>query len=187
MEIRYNLWSEMSEPEVIALPSGMVCIYSSPRPTEDRPNEDGVMLVTTRDGRTVLAVADGAGGHRESQRTASLALRALGRELERADGEGDRLRDAILDGIEAGNRVLLRRGSGAPTTIAVAQIASDGLFDNLQLDEIVDTVRIRPPRQAMSTLVEACRQRMRAPQGGLAGNPDDLTVVLYRGVRSTLS
>ena len=115
MEARYYLWSNMGAPETVTLGSGTVCVYSVPRPGEERRNEDGALLVTTSDGRTVLTVADGAGGHRGSGKAASLALRALGRELERAGDEGDRLRDAILDGIEAANRVLCRRGTGAVT------------------------------------------------------------------------
>jgi serine/threonine protein phosphatase PrpC len=60
-------------------------------------------------------------------------------------------------------------------------LASDGLFDNLFIDEIVDSIRVGPLNLAADRLVERVRVRM-------AGNgatdqpckPDDLTIVLYR-------
>lgn len=59
-------------------------------------------------------------------------------------------------------------------------LASDGLFDNLFIDEIVDTIRKGPLAAAADRLVERARLRM---QGGAAEQPckpDDLTVVLFR-------
>jgi PPM family protein phosphatase len=60
-------------------------------------------------------------------------------------------------------------------------LASDGLFDNLFIDEIVDIIRSGPLAAAADALVERAAARMR---GGLAGDqpckPDDLTVVLFR-------
>jgi serine/threonine protein phosphatase PrpC len=59
-------------------------------------------------------------------------------------------------------------------------LASDGLFDNLFIDEIVDTIRKGPLTAAADRLVERARLRM---QGGAAQQPckpDDLTVVLFR-------
>jgi len=66
-------------------------------------------------------------------------------------------------------------------------LASDGLFDNLFIDEIVDSIRVGPLAAAANRLVERVAKRM-------SGNgsrdqpckPDDLTVVLFRprlGVR----
>jgi serine/threonine protein phosphatase PrpC len=60
-------------------------------------------------------------------------------------------------------------------------LASDGLFDNLFIDEIVDTIRVGPLASAADKLVERARARM---QGDGAADspckPDDLTIVLYR-------
>jgi serine/threonine protein phosphatase PrpC len=60
-------------------------------------------------------------------------------------------------------------------------LASDGLFDNLFIDEIVDSIRIGPLKDAADRLVERVRSRM---QGEGASSqpckPDDLTVVLFR-------
>jgi PPM family protein phosphatase len=60
-------------------------------------------------------------------------------------------------------------------------LASDGLFDNLFIAEIVDTIRSGPLTDAADRLVARVRARM---QGDGAAHepckPDDLTVVLFR-------
>jgi serine/threonine protein phosphatase PrpC len=60
-------------------------------------------------------------------------------------------------------------------------LASDGLFDNLYTDEIVDTIRSGPLTAAADRLVERVQARMR--KKGVADQPckpDDLTVILFR-------
>jgi PPM family protein phosphatase len=60
-------------------------------------------------------------------------------------------------------------------------LASDGLFDNLFIDEIVDTIRKGPLPGAADALVERARERMRSEGAGdQPCKPDDLTVVLFR-------
>jgi len=59
-------------------------------------------------------------------------------------------------------------------------LASDGLFDNLLPDEIINAVRSGPLEEAVGGLIETAQQRM-ATQGGPAPcKPDDLTVIAYR-------
>ena len=41
-------------------------------------------------------------------------------------------------------------------------LASDGLFDNLFIDEIVDSIRVGPLAEAADRLVERVRKRMAA-------------------------
>jgi serine/threonine protein phosphatase PrpC len=60
-------------------------------------------------------------------------------------------------------------------TFDTVVIASDGLADNLMVEEIIETVRKGPLQRAAVHLMSACLQVM---QGG--GHPDDLTVALYR-------
>ena len=59
-------------------------------------------------------------------------------------------------------------------------VASDGLFDNLHLEEIVELVRKGPLQEAAQRLAAAGRKRMEQPQAGHPSQPDDLTLVLYR-------
>jgi serine/threonine protein phosphatase PrpC len=60
-------------------------------------------------------------------------------------------------------------------------LASDGLFDNLFINEIVDTIRSGPLAASADRLVEHARARMRG--NGSADHPckpDDLTIILFR-------
>jgi PPM family protein phosphatase len=60
-------------------------------------------------------------------------------------------------------------------------LASDGLFDNLYIDEIVDSICSGPLAAAANRLVERTRARMSgAGRADQPCKPDDLTVVLFR-------
>ncbi len=59
-------------------------------------------------------------------------------------------------------------------------LASDGLFDNLHTDEIVEQVRKGPLLRALRSLVGACDERMCHPTEGVPSKPDDLTCVVFR-------
>jgi serine/threonine protein phosphatase PrpC len=72
---------------------------------------------------------------------------------------------------------------GSPLKIArrdTALLATDGLFDNLSLDEIVEIIRIGPLHRSAERLVELALARMAEEGGASPCKPDDLTVVLYR-------
>jgi PPM family protein phosphatase len=72
---------------------------------------------------------------------------------------------------------------GPPTEMAARDtllIASDGLFDNLLFDEIVETIRSGPIESAVNDLVELARKRMASENGSAPSKPDDLTVIAYR-------
>jgi serine/threonine protein phosphatase PrpC len=59
-------------------------------------------------------------------------------------------------------------------------LATDGLFDNLHVWEIVELVRKGPLRLAADRLAQACRGRMLHPAHEQPSKPDDLTFILYR-------
>lgn len=60
-------------------------------------------------------------------------------------------------------------------------LASDGLFDNLYIGEIVDTIRSGPLAAAADRLVERVQARMSgADAADQPCKPDDLTIVLFR-------
>jgi PPM family protein phosphatase len=61
-----------------------------------------------------------------------------------------------------------------------ALLASDGLFDNLYIEEIISRIRSGPLEGAMQHLAAACRARMERPTVGAPSKPDDLTFILYR-------
>lgn len=75
--------------------------------------------------------------------------------------------------IEIGSPLLLR-----PRDTVL--LASDGLFDNMHLAEIVEVVRKGPLDQAVRTLADVCHERMRHPDADHPSKEDDLTILLYR-------
>jgi PPM family protein phosphatase len=72
---------------------------------------------------------------------------------------------------------------GPPTEMAPRDtllLASDGLFDNLLPNEIVDAIRSGPLDRAIGSLVEVAQKRMANQNGTAPSKPDDLTVIAYR-------
>jgi len=61
-------------------------------------------------------------------------------------------------------------------------VASDGLFDNLTPDQIVQGIRKGPLPDGASRLVERARARMERTGPDGSGKPDDLTVLVWRGL-----
>jgi len=59
-------------------------------------------------------------------------------------------------------------------------LASDGLFDNFHVWEIVEFIRRGPLLKGMRTLAEQCRIRMTEPKEGRPSKPDDLTIIVFR-------
>jgi len=59
-------------------------------------------------------------------------------------------------------------------------LASDGLFDNLRTEEIIERIRKGPLKRATRALVEDCRRRMQTHEEGQPSKPDDLTFVAFR-------
>lgn len=59
-------------------------------------------------------------------------------------------------------------------------LASDGLFDNLQVPEIVERIRKGSLPAAIDGLATDARNRMLHPQAGFPSKPDDLTIVAFR-------
>lgn len=59
-------------------------------------------------------------------------------------------------------------------------LATDGLLDNLFVDEIVDIIRMGPLAAAADRLVDKALGRMKSNGSGQPSKPDDLTIILYR-------
>ncbi len=64
-------------------------------------------------------------------------------------------------------------------------VASDGVFDNLHVDEIVEIIRKGPHREAAARLVEVISDRMESPNSQHPCKPDDLTFILFRMARDS--
>jgi serine/threonine protein phosphatase PrpC len=75
---------------------------------------------------------------------------------------------------------------GSPLKLAARDtvlVASDGLFDNLHVEEIVEHIRKGPLDAAAASLAAEARRRMASPHPDLPHKPDDLTFVCYRLAR----
>jgi serine/threonine protein phosphatase PrpC len=59
-------------------------------------------------------------------------------------------------------------------------VATDGLFDNLHAEEIVETCRKGTLSVVGRRLKDQCRERMLGPREGQPSKPDDLSFILYR-------
>ena len=59
-------------------------------------------------------------------------------------------------------------------------VASDGLFDNLYMEEITEIIRKGSLEIAANNLAQAARKRMLSAESELPAHPDDLTFILYR-------
>jgi serine/threonine protein phosphatase PrpC len=61
-------------------------------------------------------------------------------------------------------------------------VASDGLFDNLHTEEIVEICRKGRLAEASRDLIARCRARMSESEEGKPSKPDDLSFILYRRI-----
>ncbi len=115
---------EWTEPMSCDVAAGEAALFSARSPDKLTDNEDSAAVIPVDETSGVLVVADGLGGERAGHEASALAVRTLVDAVRSAPIEGDpnRLRPAILDGIETANRLILDMGIGAATTIAVVEI-----------------------------------------------------------------
>ena len=72
---------------------------------------------------------------------------------------------------------------GPPRTLRLRDtvlLGSDGLFDNLRVDEIVEHIRKGPITKAASAICESLQRRMSHSDDGRPSKPDDATFIVYR-------
>jgi serine/threonine protein phosphatase PrpC len=89
-------------------------------------NEDSAAIVPVDGEYLVLIVADGVGGMAAAQKASNLTIQTIRSALKKVDEvSGRQLRSAIMDGIEAANQAVLALGSGAASTLALAEIGPE--------------------------------------------------------------
>jgi len=59
-------------------------------------------------------------------------------------------------------------------------VASDGLWDNLFVSEVIEIIRAGPMLQAAQLLADTVMTRMSTPVAGVPSKPDDVSFILYR-------
>ncbi len=266
MDTKASLIRGDAGPVEIPLGAGTSFVVTLRHPDREGDNQDAATVIATGAEGGVLAVADGAGGHRAGSAASRLALEHLGEALVGSERPENRApvadpsasRASILDGIERANLAVRKLGVGAATTLVAAEIdgtsmrpyhvgdseilvvgqrgkiklqtishspvgyaveagfltedealahedrhivsnligsddmriemgsavplaprdtlllGSDGLFDNLDAETIVERVRSGPLDTAADELAQLARDAMHR------GKPDDMTFILYR-------
>jgi serine/threonine protein phosphatase PrpC len=61
-------------------------------------------------------------------------------------------------------------------------VASDGLWDNMYLDEVIDAVRVLPLSRAARLIIKTCSNRMSQDGDNWPGHADDLSFVVVRSI-----
>ncbi len=77
----------------------------------------------------------------------------------------------------------MRIDVGPPVTLQALDtilLASDGLTDNLHLEEVVDRMRCGALDSAGRTLISLAARRMGDSESSMPSKPDDLSVILFR-------
>ena len=77
----------------------------------------------------------------------------------------------------------MRIDVGAPVQLNpkdTVMLASDGLTDNIHLDEIVDFIRKGPLDNALDAITRRATRRMTVESKTMPSKPDDLSVILFR-------
>lgn len=107
---------------LLRVAGGAAAVWAAPRPGGER-SEDALLVLPLAPDRAVLAVADGMGGAPDGGAAAARAIQALAAAVEEGLAAGLSLQTAILDGIGKANASVLAMGTGAATTLAVAELA----------------------------------------------------------------
>jgi serine/threonine protein phosphatase PrpC len=119
--------AQMTEVASLEFAGGTAAVFTTPSPLKPTPNEDVAAMLPTSPQAGILAVADGLGGHAGGERASRLAIETI-QEVIRlsmesaAASDGELLRGAILNGIEAANEAVCGLGTGAATTLALVEI-----------------------------------------------------------------
>ena len=59
-------------------------------------------------------------------------------------------------------------------------LATDGLFDNMAIEEVVERIRKGPLLQGLEQVIEVTASRMENSEDGVPSKPDDLTIIAFR-------
>jgi len=120
---------QMHEAQFHHLVQGDVAVYScrSPLKEPDHPNEDAAAIIPFGDDAVVLVVADGMGGEANGDLAAKLAILALKQSVKQGARDDIALRESIMDGFEKANKAVCEIGSGAATTLTVAEIENNAV------------------------------------------------------------
>lgn len=120
--------AQMADVATLDFIGGTAAVFTNRSPQKVTANEDVAALWPASATSGILAVADGLGGHAGGERASRLAIESIQRSVHDslasgdAESPSDQLRGAILSGIEKANEAVRELGTGAATTLALAEI-----------------------------------------------------------------
>jgi serine/threonine protein phosphatase PrpC len=127
----FTFLAEPNHLETREVARGLAVVASRTAPEKTSPNEDNAAVIPLGENQAVLLVADGLGGHAAGELASRMAIEqmeeALRQRVEESDGplDAEQLRSAIIAGIDRANHAILELGTGAATTLCVAEIRGD--------------------------------------------------------------
>ncbi len=127
----FTFLAEQNHLETREVARGLAVVASRTAPEKTTPNEDNAAVIPLGDNQVVLLVADGLGGHAAGELASRMAIEhleeALRERIEDCEGplDAEQSRSAIINGIERANEAIRELGTGAATTLCVAEIQGD--------------------------------------------------------------
>lgn len=113
--------TDLDRPERLELLSGQSVIYTHRSPSKETENEDCLAVIPLKDDCCILAVADGLGGLPSGANASQITVDTLVNMSSEHNG-GLQLREIILDSFETANSLILNKGTGSATTLAVVEL-----------------------------------------------------------------
>ena len=87
----------------------------------------------------------------------------------------------VISNVIGSNEMRMEIGPKTPmASLDTLLIASDGLFDNVLPDEIVEIIRTGPVAESMAELCRLAQQRMYEEEKDKPSKPDDFSAILFR-------
>ena len=114
---------QMTACECVQTRLGQICLFSTPSPDKESPNEDAATLISRDRNTLILAVADGLGGQPAGAQASEIAVKQVAAASQNLDNPD--VRATILNGIENANTKIITSGSGSATTLATAEICGN--------------------------------------------------------------
>ena len=87
----------------------------------------------------------------------------------------------VISNVIGSNDMRMEIGSKTPmAAMDTLLIASDGLFDNVLQDEIIEIIRTGPVGERSAELCRLALERMEGNDTGMPSKPDDYSAILFR-------
>ena len=111
------------EPQLHSFPLGTFCVTSAKASNKETSNEDSVAIIPVNDEHIVAVVADGVGGHAQGDAASRIAVETICKALLSAGVTGNNdLNTSIISSMDKANRNIIKLGTGAATTLVLAEI-----------------------------------------------------------------